>query len=119
MSNIVRFPQNMRTAPAQAKNVPPGEYGVRVKKMSFQPPSRITALYEVIDAGEFRGAMLWDSFNLEYERGQEMMSEFLAAIEVVSEGGELDLDMCEGKTLCVSVKEKGQWLNVISHRPDF
>jgi hypothetical protein len=119
MPNIVALPEDLKGPPAESKTVPPGDYGVRVKKMLVQSQTRITALYKVVDKGEFQGVQVWDTFNLGYERGREMMGEFLAAIGVSHEGGKLDLDLCEGKTLCVSVKHKDGWVNVVSHRPDF
>jgi hypothetical protein len=119
MPNIVALPEDMKGPPEAPRTVPQGEYGVRVKMMIVRSPMRISALYEVIDEGEFRGAEIWDSFNLEYGRGQEMMSEFLAAIHVKHNNFSLDLDICLEKTLCVTVKHKDDWLNVVSHRPDF
>lgn len=119
MPNIINLPQNMKRPGGQSKNPPPGDHGVRVMKMLVQSPTRITALYDVVDAGEWRGSVIWDNFNLEFERGHEMMNQFLDAIGIAYQGTALDLDVCEGKTLCVTIRHKEQWVNVISHRPDF
>lgn len=118
---LLKLPGNWADVETGFPLVDEGEYSVRVCKIVQEEGSAVSGNLVILDGSRFSGQRIFQRYDLATEAGLRLFKEFVEAIGVEPNSGQLDLSLCADKTLEVTVKHHDHdtktYANVVRHRP--